>query len=55
VTKDLARCDREIAEASQQMEVPAWLVTLWAEDWERVGHGYQFEASTPVSQRPTAQ
>ncbi len=31
---DLARCDREIAEASKQMDAPAWLVTLGVEDWE---------------------
>lgn len=31
----LARCDREIAEAERQHDAPAWLVALWAEDWER--------------------
>lgn len=29
----LARCNREIAEASKQMDAPAWLVTLGIEDW----------------------
>jgi len=33
VTDDLARCDREIAEASAHTEAPAWLVTLGVEDW----------------------
>jgi hypothetical protein len=46
---DLARCDREIAEASQQMEAPAWLVTLWAEDWNREREWIERErASTRV-------
>ena len=31
---DLLRCDREIAEASEEMKAPAWMVTLWAEDWQ---------------------
>lgn len=34
MSDDLARCDREIAEASAQMDAPAWLVTLGVEDWE---------------------
>ena len=35
MSEDFARRDREIAEASQQMEAPAWLVTLGVEDWKR--------------------
>ena len=34
MNEELARCNREIAEASQQTEAPAWLVTLGVEDWE---------------------
>ena len=35
MSDDLARCDREIAEASAHTEAPAWLVTLGVEDWKR--------------------
>ena len=35
MSDDLARCDREIAEASAQMDTPAYLVTLGVEDWRR--------------------
>ena len=33
MNEELARCDREIAEAFQQTEAPAWLVTLGSNDW----------------------
>ena len=32
--EQIARCDREIAEALKQHDAPAWLVTLGVEDWE---------------------
>jgi hypothetical protein len=48
MSDDLARCDREIAEASQQMEAPAWLVTLWAEDWKREREWIERERERPL-------
>ena len=34
ILREIARCDREIAEAGRQADAPAILVALWAEDWE---------------------
>jgi len=35
IEERLARCDREIAEASTHVNAPAWLVALGVNDWSR--------------------
>jgi hypothetical protein len=58
MSEDLARCDREIAEASQRMEAPAWLVTLWAEDWKRerllIERASQVRTDAPLLEVPVS-
>jgi len=34
ILREIARCDREIAEAGRQADAPAYLVTLGIEDWQ---------------------
>jgi len=33
ILREIARCDREIAEAARPTDDRAYLIAMWAEDW----------------------